>query len=298
MKILITGSSGMLGTCLSEALRADHELIGIDVVRVKGRGSRVKRFYEASITDLQQIRDIFDKEKPDLVIHAAAWTDVDGCEKDPEKAYEINTDGTRNIAEASGKKDIPVIFISTDFVFDGKKGEPYIESDAGRPLGVYGRTKWQAEKILKNILTYYVIVRTSGLYGQNGGNFVDTIVRRAKAENRLRVVKDQIGSPTYAKDLTRALKEFIGIPGGFGQRVFHVSNSGWCSRYDLALRILDEIRIKEKVVVEPILSAELTGAAPRPAFSALDSSAFQEITGHRMRSWEEALADYIRERYK
>lgn len=296
MKILITGSSGMLGTELCGVLKTGHDIAGIDIVDPPAAGPRPQRFYEASITDRGQIEGIFGKEKPDLVIHTAAWTDVDACEKEPEKAYEVNTAGTRNIAEASSKEDVPVMFISTDFVFDGKKKTPYVESDVARPINAYGMTKWEAEKVLEHVLARYVIVRTSWLYGKNGNNFVDTVIAKGKIEKRLRIVRDQVGSPTYAKDFACALKELIGSLGEFGRCIFHVSNSGWCSRYDFALKILDEAKMAEKIVVEPILSAGLTEVAPRPEFSALDSSEFQKVTEHQMRSWEKALADYVKER--
>jgi len=297
MKILITGSSGMLGTELCEVLGTGNDIAGMDVAGPAASDHGPRRFYRASVTDRERISEIFDKERPDLVIHAAAWTDVDGCERDPEKAYEVNTAGTRNVAEALSGEGTPVVFISTDFVFDGEKGEPYVENDTGRPLSVYGRAKWEAEKALKNVITRYAIVRASWLYGPGGDNFVDTVIAKGKAEGRLRIVRDQIGSPTCTRDFAGALKKLIGSFGDFRQYIFHVSNSGWCSRYDFALKILSEAGMRGKVIVEPILSSELTGFAPRPAFSALDSGKFQEATGYRMRSWEEALADYVREHY-
>ena len=177
----------MLGTELCKAFEADHRIAGMDVVRPQFTVCKLQAFYEASITDIERVREVFDKEKPELVIHAAAWTDVDGCENDPEKAYEINTAGTCNIAEASGR-EIPIIFISTDFIFDGGKGTPYTESDIGRPLSVYGKTKWDAEEILKQDVPRYLIVRTSWLYGENGRNFVTAVLAKGKTEKHLKIV--------------------------------------------------------------------------------------------------------------
>ena len=254
-------------------------------------------FYEASIEDPAAVKKIFDREKPEVVIHAAAWTDVDGCEEDPEKAYSVNTEGTRNIAEAAREAGSPVIFLSTDFVFNGKKSTPYTEEDTPDPLGIYGKTKGEAEKVLFELLADHVIVRTSWLYGSGGRNFVDTIIMKATDGEHLKVVNDQVGSPTYAKDLAGALKELITSAGLSGRKTFHISNSGWCSWYDLALRALAEAKGTGSAGVEPVTSVELKRPASRPLFSVLDNSRFNEATGHRMRFWQEALAEYIRERY-
>ncbi|MFC1644280.1 dTDP-4-dehydrorhamnose reductase [Candidatus Omnitrophota bacterium] len=298
MKILITGSSGMLGTELCEVFARENEIVGVDVIAPSDASGRRQVFYEASITDPDRIKEVFDKEKPELVIHAAAWTDVDGCERDPDKAYEVNALGTENVARASARTGkAPVIFISTDFVFDGEKGAPYTEEDEPCQINVYGRTKRAAEEVLERAQTDYAIVRTGWLYGKNGKNFVDTVIAKGKAEGHLRVVDDQAGSPTYTKDLARALKELVLSLNKFEKGIFHVSNSGRCSWYDFALEIFADVENMDKVAVEAITSRELDRPAQRPRFSVLDNSRFQNLTGHRLRPWQEALADYISEHY-
>ncbi|MFC1480170.1 dTDP-4-dehydrorhamnose reductase [Candidatus Omnitrophota bacterium] len=298
MKILITGSSGMLGTELCGVFAEENEIVGVDVTAPLEAAVSPQVFYEANITDLGCIKEVFDKEKPELVIHAAAWTDVDGCERDPDKAYAVNVLGTENVVRASARtRKAPVIFISTDFVFDGGKGAAYTEVDQTRQINVYGRTKRAAEEGLERARTDYAIVRTGWLYGKNGKNFVDTVIAKGRAEGRLRVVDDQVGSPTYTKDLARALKELVASLNKFKKGVFHVSNSGRCSWYDFALKIFSDLEGMDKVVVEAITSRELARPAQRPRFSVLDNSRFQNLTGHKMRPWQEALAGYISEHY-
>lgn len=293
MKILVIGSNGMLGTELCKVLGKEHEIVGVDIGGLS-QGPRVKVFYEASITDAEKIKEIFDKEKPDLVIHTAAFTDVDGCEKDHEKAYEVNVNGTRNVVQAAAKNDTPMVYISTDFVFDGEdRSAPYREDDKCSPLSVYGKTKYEGEAAVGNDLSRYAIVRTSWLFGKNGKNFVNTIMEKSVKATRLSVVNDQVGSPTYAKDLAEALAELI--KAGISDReIFHVSNMGQCSWFDFACKILSSIGAFSNVIsVEPATAAQLNRPAKRPRFSVLDSGKFERKTGHKMRFWQDALQDYI-----
>ena len=296
MKILITGSSGMLGTDLCRVLKDEHEIAGVDLAEPKETSCEPQVFYKASINDPGSLKEIFDKENPDLIIHTAAWTDVDGCEKDPEKAYMVNVTGTQNIVNALSGKDIPVILISTDFVFNGEKGEPYSESDRPDPISVYGRTKLEAEEVVQRGLTRYAIVRTSWLFGKNGRNFVDTIIGKSREEKRLRVVSDQIGSPTHTIDLANALKELLLFSNDFGKEIYHIANTGWCSWYDFALKILENVPEIKGTTVESITSGELDRPAKRPKFSVLDCSKFKEKTKHQMQPWEDALKVYFKER--
>ena len=274
----------------------DHETVGMDIAgpRTTARGPQI--FHECSITDTARVSKIIEREKPGVVIHAAAWTDVDGCELDPEKAYEVNASGTENVARAAGAGRIPLVFISTDFVFDGEKGEPYNEDDAPRQISVYGRTKREAEEAVQRAAQAYAIVRSSWLFGKNGRNFVDTVVAKARAGERLKVVADQIGSPTFVKDLAGALERLIKVTAVSGQEVYHVSNSGRCSWHEFAVRILAEAGMAD-VTVEAISSADLDRPAKRPAFSVLDCSKFEKAAGYKLRPWEDALKEYIRERY-
>ncbi|MCK4852383.1 MAG: dTDP-4-dehydrorhamnose reductase [Candidatus Omnitrophica bacterium] len=289
MKILITGSSGMLGTDLCKALAKDHDIAGVDI---NVPPVKVHAFHSASVIDADEIGRIMEGEKPDLVIHAAAWTDVDGCERDPEKAEAVNVKGTRNIVNAAAGRNIPVMFISTDFVFDGNKREPYMEDDDPCPVSVYGRTKYEAEEVVKSGSSAYAIVRTSWLFGRNGRNFVDTILSKAASGERLRVVNDQTGSPTYTKDLSAALAGFLCSGRVPGRDIFHVSNSGRCSWYEFAEYITGYKGFKE-AVIEKVASDELARPAKRPCFSVLDNGKFSRATGYIMRPWKEALEEYL-----
>ncbi|MFQ5953422.1 MAG: dTDP-4-dehydrorhamnose reductase, partial [Candidatus Omnitrophota bacterium] len=268
-------------------------IIGIDVVEPKEEAGRLKAFHEASIVYAARINAIFTAREPDLVIHAAAWTDVDGCEEDPDKARLVNTTGTQNIVKAAAHMKIPLIFISTDFVFDGEKETAYKVDDQGKPISVYGKTKWEAEEIVRRDLDSYMIIRTSWLYGKNGKNFVDTIISKSKTEKKLKIVNDQVGSPTYAKDVARAIKELIDVTDVYGQDTYHITNGGRCSWYVFARQILADIKAAEGIAMEPITAAELGRPAPRPRFSTLDNSKFNKKTGYIMRPWDDALRDYI-----
>jgi len=274
----------MLGTDLCQELRKAYKVIGIDLA-------------EADITKKSEIGALIKKISPDIVVHTAAYTDVDGCELDPEKAYKINSDGTKSVALACRAVDAILIYISTDFVFDGKKNKPYIETDKVNPLGIYADSKLKGEEAIKKILKKYFILRTSWLYGKHGKNFVDTIIAKAKSEKVLRVVNDQIGSPTYTKDLAKAIHKIatvIARPEGPKQSqygTYHISNSGSISWFDYAREILSLARSKTKVV--PISSQELARPAKRPAMSVLDNSKFNRLTGYRMRNWQEALKSYV-----
>ncbi len=285
----------MLGTELCKVLAADHEVAGLDIIRSQVSGRRSQVFYEGDITDPDRVDEVIEEARPDLVIHAAAWTDVDGCENDPDKAYAVNTDGTYNLVKSAGKRDIPFLLISTDFVFEGEKGTPYDEGEEGSPLSVYGKSKWRAEQLVKRALSRFAIVRTSWLYGAGGRNFVDTVIAKAKSGEALRVVNDQVGSPTYAGDLAKALKDLIAAVDGFSGEVYHISNSGQCSWYDFACRALEEAGVDAEV--SEITSAELDRPAPRPKFSVMSTEKFSGIVGRKMRPWEDALREYINDWY-
>lgn len=296
-RVLITGSSGMLGVDLSRELRRDYEVIGVDVVRGFA-GSRVREFYKCDITNKRNILSIIVKIKPDIVIHTAAMTDVDGCELEPKKAYKINSEGTKNVASACKAARAALIYISTDFVFDGKKKRPYREGDKTGPLSIYADSKLKGEEAVRKILKKYFILRTSWLYGKHGRNFVDTILAKAKSEKVLKVVDDQVGSPTYTKDLAKAIHALLdkiswelGV-GGWESGIYHISNSGAVSWYGYAKEILRLAGSKTKAI--PISSEELARPAKRPAMSVLDNSKFVKFTGYKMRGWKEVLKEYIR----
>ncbi len=292
-KILIIGSSGMLGVDLSQCLYRDHKVFGADIV---SRSSfAVRGFYKLDITKKQGVSAVIKNLNPDVIIHAAAWTDVDGCELDEKKAYRINSDGTKNVALACKAVDATLIYISTDFVFDGKRKNPYKETDRTNPLNTYADSKLKGEAAVKKILKKYFILRTGWLYGRYGKNFVDTILKIAKKEKVLRVVDDQIGSPTYTEDLAEAIHRLIDkcqsvkVSKCYG--VYHVSNSGSVSWHDYAKEILKLAKSQTKIT--PISSKELDRPAKRPKMSVLDNSKFIRYTGHRMRDWQEALKEYV-----
>ncbi len=295
MKILITGSSGMLGSELCRALGAEHEITGVDVRVPQSTVNSPQAFFEANITEPEEIKRVFAKICPELVIHAAAWTDVDGCELDPGKAYLMNTSGTENVADAAG--DVPLFFISTDFIFDGKKKRPYRENDAAGPISVYGDSKWKAEEAVRKRVRRHVIIRTSWLYGRNGTNFVDTILSKARAERALKVVNDQVGSPTYAADLASALAAALKKVDLRACHVFHVCNSGQCSWFDLAVAAIECSGASGNVTVSPISTLELARPAKRPAYSVMDNTKFQKVTGMKLRQWKDALEDYVKDKH-
>lgn len=294
-KVLITGSSGMLGVDLSRRLRAGYEVAGLDVVR--SSRSSVDTFYPGDVTDRETVSEVIGKAGPGIVIHTAAWTDVDGCELDPAKAYRVNADGAKNVALACRAAGAALIFISTDFVFDGRKTTPYTETDKPGPISVYGDSKLKGEEAVAQTLAEHVILRTSWLYGACGMNFVDTIRTKARTERVLKVVDDQVGSPTYTVDLARAIEALLEkILGRHGAErrahgVYHVSNAGAVSWYAYAKQILK--LAGSKTAVMPISSAELNRPAQRPAMSAMDGAKFRRLTGYRMRSWKSALKEYL-----
>ena len=278
-KILVTGSSGMLGVDLCGELSENYEVIGLDL---PNRPS----FLECDITDKDKAVKSILNEKPDLVIHAAAWTDVDGCEREPNKARKVNEEGTHNVSTAARELNVPLVYISTDFVFDGNKRTAYTEKDAPGALNVYGKSKLEGEKVVQ-ALDKYMIVRSGWLYGSNGKNFVDAILRKAGKEKEVEVVNDQIGVPTYTKDFAKAINRLLSARG-----IYHVSNKGATSWFDYAKEILKIAGINGVKLI-PITSSQLGRLAKRPAFSVLDNTKFEKATNFIMRPWQEALKDYM-----
>jgi dTDP-4-dehydrorhamnose reductase len=234
--VLITGSRGQLGRALADVFRHAIAL---------------------SREDLDVTRSLVLDFRPSLVLHAAAWTDVDGAEAEEERAYQVNTIGTRNVVALG----IPVVYFSTDYVFDGRKDGPYVESDPPRPLGAYGRTKLAGEREV----SAGWIVRSSWLFGPTGKNFVRTMLRLGAERNEVRVVDDQVGCPTYVGHLAQATKELLSRPGG----VWHLAAKGECTWAEFAEAIFEEAQLDCRV--ERISTAELGRAAPRPAYAVLRS---------------------------
>lgn len=226
---------------------------------------------------------------PDCVLHLAAYTDVDGCESNVDKAFRTNAEGTKNVALACKKLGIPLLYVSTDYVFDGTKPTPYFEWDKTNPISVYGKSKEKGERYILNLLDKFWIVRTSGLYGPGGKNFVTTIIKKASESPALNVVNDQIGSPTYSEDLASGMRELV-RGNEFG--IYHITNSDWCSWYDFAKEIIREENFNCEV--HPINSNELARPAKRPKNWRLNNFMWENDKRKPRRSWQEALREYIK----
>lgn len=297
MRILITGACGMLGSDLVEVLSEGQELYLLDVQKFPSSLSSQFSTLILDITDSAETYREITRINPDIVIHSAAYTDVDGAETNMDLAFRVNALGTRNIALACQRFDTELLYISTDFVFDGEKGEPYLEFDRPNPQSIYGKSKYWGEMYIDSLLNRFYIVRSSWLFGKNGKNFVTTILNLTKQKKEIEVVNDQIGSPTYTKDLARAIAQLIGREGKdsitranlYG--IWHITNSGQCSWYEFAGEILQD----SDVLLKPITSEELNRPAKRPKFSVLENSVRKLQGWKSLRHWKEALKDYLKE---
>lgn len=275
-KILLTGARGMLGWAMTKELNLEYQLVGIDIE-------------DADIRDENQIKEEIFNVRPDIVIHSAAYTEVDNCEKNKELTYRTNAKGAENVAHACKLIQAKMVYISTDFVFDGTKNTPYTEEDIPNPINVYGWSKHEGEKTVQSILTNYLIVRTAWLYGPHGKNFVDTIIQKSTSGNELKVVNDQKGSPTYTIDLASAVNSALkkDLTG-----VVHIANSGECTWFEFAKKIL-ELK-KSSTPITPITSDKLDRLAKRPVYSVLSTAKYEKLSHLKMRSWESALSDYLK----
>ena len=283
MKILITGSNGMLGTDLvnllksreaspehnPEVIEAPHEVL--------------------DITLEDRVSDFISTHTPDIVVNCAAFTNVDKCETEREDAFSVNVLGPKYLAAAANKCGARVIQISTDFVFDGNGNRPYTEEDQTNPLSEYGRTKLEGERNIQSYCDSYLIVRTSWLFGHNGINFAAKMLELAEQHKELSIVTDETGSPTYTPDLAEALWILIKQKC---EGVINISNDGSCSRYEWAEYIFETMGFKIKM--NPIKSSEYKRPANVPLNSTLNCQKFTTITGMQMRPWEETVESYLR----
>jgi dTDP-4-dehydrorhamnose reductase len=271
VRILVTGAGGQLGRELMEVLAA-HELHGRDhrALDITNR--------EAVVQTVEQVR-------PSWVINAAAYNDVDGAEAATEVAFAVNASGPGYLAEAAARVGAEMVHISTDYVFDGRKGSPYNELDRADPLGVYGRSKYQGELQVQSAHPSACVLRTAWLYGEYGNNFVKAILKAADRGGPLKVVADQVGSPTWTRHLAQAIGQLIQTPA---RGLFHVANGGSCSRFEFARAI-----VRDRVEVLPISADEAARAAPRPANSALVSARWPAAGLWPLPDWERALTDYL-----
>jgi dTDP-4-dehydrorhamnose reductase len=239
------------------------------------------------VTDLDKTLSAIKQASPDYLIHPAAYTDVDGCEKHPETAYRVNAVGAKNVTTACEEIGCPVIYISTDYVFDGTKEEPYLETDLPNPLNEYGLSKLNGERFVSSLTDSFYVVRTSWLYGKSGKNFVETISRLLSERDEIKVVNDQTGSPTYTYDLALKLRELIGKDYG----TYHITNSLKCSWYEFALEIAALKQSNTKII--PVTSDEYKLPARRPAHSVLANAKLKQAGIKELRSWKEALREYM-----
>ena len=282
MKILVTGVKGQLGyDVVKELEKRGHTAIGTDVDNM-------------DITDANATRTFIKEAGADAVIHCAAYTAVDLAEDNVELCNRINVDGTRNIAEVCKELDIKMIYISTDYVFDGCGHRPYLEDDPTNPQTVYGRTKLEGEEAVIRTCAGSMVVRTAWLYSTFGNNFVKTMLRLGKERETLGVVFDQVGSPTYARDLAAFI--LTAIDRGIVPGVYHYTNEGVCSWYDFTRAIHRIAGIEEKdCKVRPILTEEYPVPAPRPHFSVLDKQKVKNTYGIDIPWWEDSLKECLKE---
>jgi dTDP-4-dehydrorhamnose reductase len=279
MRVFVTGGKGQLGTALLQALK-DHEVLITDVD-------------EADITNYDAFAAAVDDFGPDVVIHGAAITDVDGCERNPDLAYRVNAIGTQNVALTCHRNGIPLVAVSTDYVFDGQKGQPYLEFDDPNPVSVYGRSKLAGERYAQMLHDKTYIVRTAWVFSEVGKNFVKTMLRLSGERESLTVVTDERGCPTYAYDLAEAIGKLIAKPQ-YG--TYHFTNAGECSRFEFAAEI---VRLAGRTTrVEPITAAEYQKLYPvpakRPTDGRLRNFCGANAVGLELRPWREALAVVVK----
>lgn len=275
MKILVTGVGGQLGhDIMIEGERLGHEMVGTDVA-------------EMDITDAQMVTDVITACVPEAVIHCAAYTAVDAAESNRDLCQKINTEGTANIAKICRSLDIPMMYFSTDYIFDGEGEMFHNEDDPKAPLNWYGQTKYEGELAVQELAKYFIL-RISWVFGINGANFVKTMLRVGKERGAVSVVADQIGSPTYTKDLAGLVMEMI-TTKAYG--VYHVTNEGICSWCDFAKAIFREAGMD--IPVTPLSSAEYPTAAKRPYNSRMSKEKLSAQGFALLPSWEDALHRYI-----
>lgn len=285
MKVLITGANGQLGTDLCRVLK-DVEVIPLTHADIE-------------IADMKSVKSVFNRHQPDVVINTAAFVRVDDCEDEPDKAVLVNTLGACNVAMAAQELGARLIYISTDYVFGGEdevRNEPYSESDTAVPPNLYGKSKLAGESMVQHLCRRHLIVRSSALFGiagasGKGGNFVETMLKLAKEKDELRVVNDQVFSPTCTRDLAGKIVKLI---SGDYCGIFHITNKGSCSWYEFTREILRLAGLKTPVI--PITSDQYPQKALRPRFSVLDNQQLKLLGMDDMRLWQEALKDYLIEK--
>ncbi len=289
MKILVIGSKGQLGhELLIQGNNSGYEILPADLP-------------DLDITDKTQVKHWLERFQPSFVVNAAAYTNVDKAETEQNFAFAVNRDGPANLAEACAKFEIPLIHISTDFIFDGKKSSPYIESDPVSPLSVYGKSKQEGENEVRSRLKKHIILRTAWLYGVHGQNFVKTMLRLGREKEVISVVSDQFGSPTSAADLAEAVLQIISrikYSDNINWGTYHYCGHGITTWHVFAKEIINlakhYIPIKT-ITVKPISTAEYPTKATRPCFSALDCNLIKKNFGINIKPWQDSLKTVIRQ---
>lgn len=278
MKVLVTGVKGQLGyDVVKELERRNMEAVGVDID-------------EMDITDAESVDKVITEVNPDAVIHCAAYTAVDAAEDNEELCRKVNADGPQNIANACKKLDIPMIQISTDYVFDGTGEKVWEPEDPREPVSVYGRTKYEGELAVQNTLEKYFVVRIAWVFGVNGKNFVKTMLNLGKTKDKLTVVCDQFGSPTYTYDLAKLLVDMIQTDK-YG--VYHATNEGFCNWYEFACEIFKQAGIQ--VEVKPVTSEQYPTRAKRPYNSRMSKEKLEEMGFDKLPVWQDALSRYLQE---
>ena len=277
MKVLVTGVKGQLGhDVVYELRKRGMEAVGVDIE-------------EMDITDRDSVRNVMFENKPDAVIHCAAYTAVDAAEDNEDVCRKVNADGTQNIADACKELDIKMLYISTDYVFDGEGELPWDPDDVCHPLSIYGQTKYEGELAIQNTLKKYFIVRITWAFGVNGKNFVKTMLNLAEKNSRITVVNDQYGSPTYTYDLAKLLVDMV-LTEKYG--IYHAANEGICTWYEFTKEIFEQAGVNVKVV--PVTSEEFKSRANRPKNSRMDKNKLEENGFERLPSWQDALRRYLK----
>lgn len=276
MRVLVTGVKGQLGhDVMNELASRGYEGVGVDVE-------------EMDITDWEAVEKVMEEAHVDKVVHCAAWTAVDAAEDQVELCRKVNALGTENIARMCQRLDLPMIYLSTDYVFDGEGTRPWEPDDERHPLNVYGQTKYEGELAVEKYLDKYYIVRIAWVFGVNGKNFIKTMLRLGETHDRVTVVNDQVGSPTYTYDLARLLVDMLETDK-YGR--YHATNEGLCSWYEFAREIFRQAGMDVEVV--PVTSEEFKAKAKRPHNSRMNKDKLSEMGFERLPSWQDALARYL-----
>jgi dTDP-4-dehydrorhamnose reductase len=276
MRIFVSGSRGMLAHSLLPMISREHDVVGVDLP-------------ELDITNYAAIESMLRVERPDVIINCAAYTAVDRAESEPELCYAVNCEAVRNLAALATSNNAELIQISTDYVYDGQKTTPYFEDDPTGPQGVYAKAKLDGEVALRQTCERHYIMRSSWLYGAGGNNFVSTMLRLAKETDRLKVVDDQTGCPTWCRELARAIALVMGS-GKYG--TYNACGGGQTNWFGFARQIL-QLSGMDPEKIQATTAKEFGLKAPRPSYSAMDCSKLERAFGWRPRPWQEALEEYL-----